>query len=58
MQSTPNLLKAALAEVRLAAHNQDLVEVPKQAELDRVADNNKAGYPLPASAGKRDESNL
>jgi hypothetical protein len=41
MQTTPRQLKPAQDEVQLAAHNQDLIEVPKRARLDREAENNK-----------------
>jgi len=34
-QLVTNPLQKALAEVHRGAHNQDLFEIPKQAELDR-----------------------
>jgi|HubBroStandDraft_1064217.scaffolds.fasta_scaffold974865_2 hypothetical protein len=37
----PNQLKPAQAEVHKTAHDQDLVEVPKRARLDREAEHNK-----------------
>jgi hypothetical protein len=39
MQTTPRQLKPAQEEVQLASHNQDLIEVPKRARLDREAEN-------------------
>jgi hypothetical protein len=41
MQTTPRQLKPAQDEVQLAAHNQDLIEVPKRARLDREAENQR-----------------
>jgi hypothetical protein len=38
MQSTAKALRPALNEVRRAAHDQDLIEVPKRAQLDREND--------------------
>ena len=38
MQNIPEKLRAAHEEVHTAAHNQDLIEVPKRAKLDRLAD--------------------
>lgn len=38
MQNIPEKLRAAHDEVHKAAHNQDLIEVPKRAKLDREAD--------------------
>jgi hypothetical protein len=45
MQMTPNPFLPAQAEVHSAAHNQDLLEVPKQAALDREAEAIKAYQP-------------
>jgi len=36
MQTIQNLLRAAQKEVHQAAHDQDLIEVPKRAKLDRT----------------------
>jgi hypothetical protein len=41
MQTTPRQLKPAQDEVQLASHNQDLIEVPKRARLDREAENQR-----------------
>jgi len=41
MQIIPDQLKPAQAEVHKTAHDQDLVEVPKRACLDREAEHNK-----------------
>jgi hypothetical protein len=38
MQTTPVKLKSAQQEVQRTAHDQDLIEVPKRARLDREAD--------------------
>jgi len=38
MQTTPKILRPAQKEVHRTAHDQDLVEVPKRAALDRVAE--------------------
>ena len=46
MQTTPDTLRPAQAEVHRAAHNQDLTEVPKRAMLDREAEQLKANQPL------------
>jgi len=45
MQTTSKQLRPAQAEVHRAAHNQDLIEVPKRAQLDREAEANKANQP-------------
>jgi hypothetical protein len=47
MQTTPENLRPAQKEVYRAAHTQDLIEVPKQAQLDREAE--AANYQLPSS---------
>jgi hypothetical protein len=46
MTSFAQSLRATLAEIRVAAHDQDLVEVPRQAMLDREAEHAKARLPL------------
>jgi hypothetical protein len=38
MQTTPKTLRPAQAEVHRPAHDQDLIEVPKRAKLDREAE--------------------
>jgi hypothetical protein len=38
MQTTPRILRPAQNQVHRAAHDQDLVEVPRRAVLDREAD--------------------
>jgi hypothetical protein len=45
MQTTTKALRPAQNEVHHAAHDQDLVEVPKRAQLDR--DNDGARLDLP-----------
>ena len=51
MQTTPTQLKPAQHEVHRAAHEQDLIEVPKRALLDREAENSpwKPQSPVPQS---------
>jgi len=41
MQTIPRQLQPAQNEVQRTAHDQDLIEVPKQARLDREAENDK-----------------
>ena len=41
MQTTPKVLRPAQNEVHRAAHNQDLIEVPRRAALDREAEARK-----------------
>ena len=38
MQTTSQSLRPAQAEVHRAAHDQDLIQVPKRAKLDREAE--------------------
>jgi hypothetical protein len=45
MQSIVARLKPAQEEVHRTAHNQDLVEVPKQATLDRAAEGKPVDVP-------------
>ena len=45
MQTTPKILRLAQNEVHRTAHDQDLVEVPKRAVLDRAAEGKR--YALP-----------
>ena len=45
MQTTPKVLRPAQNEVHRTAHDQDLVEVPKRATLDRLAEGKR--YALP-----------
>lgn len=41
MQATLRQLKPAQDEIQRTAHDQDLIEIPKRARLDRVAENIK-----------------
>jgi hypothetical protein len=41
MQTTSRRLKPAQDEVQRTAHDQDLIEIPKRARLDREAENAK-----------------
>jgi hypothetical protein len=50
MQTTHQQLHPAQAEVQRTAHDQDLVEVPKRAKLDREAEGKKFHQPPPARA--------
>jgi hypothetical protein len=45
MQTTEKVLRPAQNEVQRAAHDQDLVEVPKRAQLDRDNDGARLGLP-------------
>ena len=45
MQSTARVLQPAQNEVQRAAHNQDLVEVPRRAKLDRENDGARLDLP-------------
>ena len=45
MQTTPRILRPAQNEVHRAAHDQDLVEVPKRAKLDRDIDGQRMDLP-------------
>jgi hypothetical protein len=38
-------LRPALAEVHRTAHDQDLIEIPKRALLDRAAENHEIHLP-------------
>jgi hypothetical protein len=45
MQSTAKELRPAQNEVHRAAHDQDLVEVPRRAQLDREYDGARLDLP-------------
>jgi len=47
METTPHQLRPAQAEVHRTAHDQDLIEVPKRAKLDREAEAKKAAQAFP-----------
>ena len=49
MKSEIQKLHPAQAEVHRTAHNQDLVEIPKRARLDREAELRKLGQEVPLS---------
>jgi len=51
-QLVTNPLQKALAEVHRGAHNQDLFEIPKQAELDREREARELLVPTPPQASK------
>jgi hypothetical protein len=51
MQWTPSILRPAQNEVHRTAHNQDLIEVPKRALLDREAE----GIAFPAGRATHSE---
>jgi hypothetical protein len=46
MQSIVTKLKPAQDEVHKTAHDQDLIEVPKRAQLDREAEHSKQFPPV------------
>jgi hypothetical protein len=52
MPITPNTLRPAQAEVQRTAHDQDLIEVPKRARLDRETEGSRFHLPLPAPLKK------
>ena len=45
MQTTPRILRPAQSEVHRTARDQDLVEVPKRARLDREAEGRRFNLP-------------
>jgi hypothetical protein len=45
MQTTPKVLRSAQNEVHRAAHDQDLIEVPKRAALNRENDGRRLDLP-------------
>jgi len=49
MQTTPRKLIPAQDEVHRAAHDQDLIEVPLRARLDREAEDTKLPQVIPVS---------
>jgi len=46
MQTSAKALRPAQNEVHHAAHDQDLVEVPKRAQLDRENDGARLALPV------------
>jgi hypothetical protein len=52
MQSITQKLLPAQAEVHRTAHDQDLVEIPKRARLDRVAEGRKLDQVNPDNENK------
>jgi hypothetical protein len=50
MQTIVEKLKPAQLEVQKTAHDQDLIEVPKRARLDREAEHRLASQGTPWSA--------
>jgi len=49
MQTTTARLRPAQAEVRRTAHDQDLIEIPKRAKLDREAEAKTSQNEIPVS---------
>jgi hypothetical protein len=49
MQTTSQTMRPAQAEVHRTAHDQDLVEVPRRARLDREAEGKEVPQVLPVS---------
>jgi hypothetical protein len=56
MQTTPRILRPAQNEVHRGAHNQDLLEVPKRAILDREAEEIK--FPAGGAHGQVNEDSI
>ncbi|MGA7342633.1 MAG: hypothetical protein WBE72_15005 [Terracidiphilus sp.] len=54
MQTTPGKLRPALNEVQRTAHDQDLIEVPKRARLDREAE----GIEIPTGGAEAHGANI
>jgi hypothetical protein len=52
MQNIPNPLRPAQTELQQTAHDQDLIEIPKRARLDREAEGRRFSVPTPASPGQ------
>jgi hypothetical protein len=48
MQPIPNPLSLAQAELQRAEHDQDLIEIPKRAKLDREVEGQS--FPQPPAA--------
>jgi hypothetical protein len=55
MQAITSKLKPALEEVRRTAHDQDLIEVPRRARLDREAESERF-LQMPQGGGVPDRS--
>jgi hypothetical protein len=49
MQSITQKLRPAQAEVHRTAHDQDLIEIPKRARLDRETEGRKLDLVIPIS---------
>jgi hypothetical protein len=47
MQSITQKLRPAVAEVHRTAHDQDLIEIPRRARLDREAEGRKLEHAIP-----------
>jgi hypothetical protein len=52
MHNIPNPLIPAQAEVHRTAHDQDLIEVPKRAKLDREKEGTTFQPPAPPVTGR------
>jgi hypothetical protein len=50
MQIMPKKLRPALHEVHRTAHDQDLIEVPRRARLDREVEQKRAGQGIPLTS--------
>jgi len=53
MQSITQKLSPAQAEVHRTAHDQDLIEIPKRARLDREAEGRKLKQAIPVSDNQK-----
>lgn len=57
MQTVPSKLKPAQEELQRTAHDQDLIEIPKRARLDREAENDGSAQ-MTLGAGQVNVTNL
>jgi hypothetical protein len=53
MQSVTQKLRPAQAEVHRTARDQDLIEIPKRARLDREAEGRKLEQAIPVSDNRQ-----
>jgi hypothetical protein len=58
MQTIAEKLKHAQHEVHRTAHDQDLIEVPKRARLDREAERQASAQSVPSDAREVGDKNL
>jgi hypothetical protein len=58
MQNITEKLKPAQDEVQRTAHDQDLIEVPKRARLDREAEHKRVSQEIQSGTGATTETDL